>query len=131
MQTRRAILVDGSRLMRDFIRRVLENNAGFEVVRELNSLQELSASHQVIDENWIFVVLAPVQKIPNQLMIESLLKNPSVKIVGIWLGEDRIQAEWVTRHEKDLTDLNLGEFVQFLEQELNDTRNVTDKNGGA
>jgi len=117
--------------MRDFIRRVLENNAGFEVVRELNSLQELSASHQVIDENWIFVVLAPVQKIPNQLMIESLLKNPSVKIVGIWLGEDRIQAEWVTRHEKDLTDLNLGEFVQFLEQELNDTRNVTDKNGGA
>lgn len=130
MQTRRAILVDGSRLIRDFIRRVLENNAGFEITQELNDLQSLSTIPQSMEVGWIFVVLPPGHKIPDTLKVELLLKLPSVKIVGVCIGEDQIQAEWVTRHEKDLTGLNLDEFIKFLRQELNNTQYTVDDHGG-
>jgi len=131
MQSRRAILVDGSRLVRDFIRRVIEQDAGFEIVQEFKDLEDLSAVSQDMNINWIFTVLAPGQKIPDGLKVELLLKIPSVRIVGVCVGDGYIQAEWMTRHEKDLTGLNLDEFVQFLDQELNDSQISVDQNKGS
>ena len=130
MQTRRAILVGGSRLMRDFIRRVIEKNADFEVFRDLDNLLEVPGAIRITNAGWIFVILAPGQKIPEDLKIELLLKNPSLRIVGLSVGEGKIQTEWITRHEKDLTTLKLDEVVRFLKHDLNETQTGPDDNQG-
>lgn len=118
MDSRHAILVNGSRLMRELIRRVIEKNAGFEVVRELSDLQELPEVAQSTNTNWIFVVLLLGQKIPDDIKVELLLRLPSVKIIGLRVDDGYVHAEWMMHQERDFTGMKLEDFVNFLVHEL-------------
>lgn len=118
MDSRHAILVNGSRLVRELIKRVIEKNAVFEVVKELSDLQELPEVAKSTNANWIFVVLLPGQKVPDDLKIELLLRLPSVRIIGLYVDDGYVHAEWMVHQERDFTGMKLEDFVNFLVHEL-------------
>ena len=118
MQPRRAILVDGSRILRDLIRRVLETKAGFEVVDELSNLEELSSSLARAETEWAFLILSPNLEISKRQTVEILVEHPSLRIILIRMDEGRIEMEWLVRGHKDLTEMTLDEIALVIQKEL-------------
>lgn len=118
MQPRRAILVDGSRILRDLIRRVLETKAGFEVVDELSNLEELSSSLARAETEWAFLILSPNLEISKRQTVEILVEHPSLRIILIRMDEGRIEMEWLVRGHKDLTEMTLDEITLVIQKEL-------------
>ena len=117
MQSRRAILVDGSRILRDLIRRVLKTKAGFEVVDELSNLEELSSSLARAETEWAFLILSPNLEISKRQTVEILVEHPSLRIILIRMDEGRIKMEWWIRGHKDLTDMTLDEIALVIQKE--------------
>ena len=118
MQPRRAILVDGSRILRDLIRRVLETKAGFEVVDELSNLEELSSSLARAETEWVFLILSPNLEISKRQTVEILVEHPSLRIILIHMDEGRIEMEWLVRGHKDLTEMTLDEITLVIQKEI-------------
>lgn len=118
MQPRRAILVDGSRILRDLIRRVLETKVGFEVVDELGNLEELSSSLARAETEWAFLILSPNLEISKRQTVEILVEHPSLRIILIRMDEGRIEMEWLIRGYKDLTEMTLDEIALVIQKEL-------------
>ena len=118
MQPRRAILVDGSRILRDLIRRVLETKAGFEVVDELSNLEELSSSLARAETEWAFLILSPNLEISKRQTVEILVEHPSLRIILIRMDEGRIEMEWLVRGHKDLTEMTLDEITLVIQKEI-------------
>jgi len=126
-QPRRAILVDGSRLIRDIIKRVIEKSAGFEVVRELSGMQELPAA--IIDTNveWVFTIVTSNHEIPEILKNELFFKHPTLRIVGLWVDGSHVKVEWLGRQHRDLTGLTLNEITHLLREELQELKEEGDE----
>ena len=118
MQPRRAILVDGSRILPDLIRRVLETKVGFEVVDELGNLEELSSSLARAETEWAFLILSPNLEISKRQTVEILVEHPSLRIILIRMDEGRIEMEWLIRGYKDLTEMTLDEIALVIQKEL-------------
>ena len=118
MQPRRAILVDGSRILRDLIRRVLVTKAGFEVVDELSNLEELSSSLARAETEWVFLILSPNLEISKRQTVEILVEHPSLRIILIRIDEGRIEMEWLVRGHKDLTEMTLDEITLVIQKEI-------------
>ena len=118
MQPRRAILVDGSRILRDLIRRVLVTKAGFEVVDELSNLEELSSSLARAETEWAFLILSPNLEISKRQTVEILVEHPSMRIILIRMDEGRIEMEWLVRGHKDLTEMTLDEITLVIQKEI-------------
>ena len=132
METRRAILVDGSRLMRELVRRIIEKSAGFEVVRELSNVQELPAAITDTNVEWVFTIVTSNHEIPEILKNELFFKHPTLRIVGLWVDGSHVKVEWLGRQHKDLTGLTLNEITHLLREELQELReegDETNKNG--
>ncbi|MFZ5856912.1 MAG: hypothetical protein ACOYZ6_08780 [Chloroflexota bacterium] len=118
MQPRRAILVDGSRILRDLIRRVLETKAGFEVVDEIGTLEELSSSLARAETEWAFLILSPNLEISKRQTVEILVEHPSLRIILLRMDEGRIEMEWLIHGYKDLTEMTLDEIALEIQKEL-------------
>jgi len=118
MESQRAILVNGSCLMRELVKRVIEKNTEFEVIRELADVQELPSAIMETNAEWAFVILSPNQEIPENLKVELFLKHPTLRIIGLWIDDNHVKVEWLAREQKDLTGMTLDELTGFLRQEL-------------
>jgi hypothetical protein len=130
MQSRRAILVDGSRLTRELVKRVIERNAGFEVVKELGDVREIPAAVTETNVEWVFVTLASNQEIPEHLKAELFLRHPTLRIVGLWVDGGHVNVEWLGRQHKDLTGLTFDELTHLLRDELQTLQEVNDDGVG-
>lgn len=126
MQSQRAILVNGSRLLRELVKRVIENHAGFEITRELADVQELPLAITETDAKWVFVILSLAEEIPEHLKVELFLEHPTLKIVGLWMDDGHVRIEWLTREQKDLTGITLDVLTGLLREEL---KNIQAANG--
>lgn len=118
MQPRRAILVDGSRLLRDLIKRILETKAGFDVVHELDGLDELSSVLNTTKVGWTFFVLSHNLEISEEQKIELLVKHPSLRMVLIRVDGNHMDMEWLAHGHKDLTEMTLDDITLLLRKEF-------------
>lgn len=121
MQPQRAVLVNRSRLMRELVKRMIERTSGFEVIREIGDIRELTSA---IDANveWAFVILMPGREIPESLKVELFLKHPALRLVGLWVDGSHARLEWLARQHVDLTGLTLDDLNRLLLDELQKTR---------
>jgi len=126
MQSQRAILVNGSRLLRELVKRVIEINAGFEITRELADVQELPSAILETKAEWVFVILSLAEEIPEPLKVELFLEYPALKIVGLWMDDGHVRIDWLTRDQKDLTWITVDELTGLLREELNNIQAAKD-----
>jgi len=124
MQLQRAILVNGSRLMRDFIKRVIEKHAGFQVIKELDDPQELASAIEGLDLEWVFFILSTDQIIPEHQKLDMLVAHPKLRMVILRMNENHIEMEWLARGHKNLTEMSLDELTHILRKELDTLQNM-------
>lgn len=118
MQARRAILVNGSRLMRDIVKRVVEKHQGFRVVQVIDDMEVLSSPKIEWDAEYMFVILAPEGDIPENLKNHLFLQKPTLKIVCFWVNGSHVRLEWLEREQKEFTGSTVNELTLFLQEEL-------------
>ena len=124
MQTQRAILVNGSHLVRDLVKKVIQKNLGFDVVGEIGDPLELTSAILDTNANWAFVIRMPGQEIPENLKTEWFLENPTLRLVGLWVDGSHVQVERLAHEQKDLTGLTLDEIIRLLRDELDGAKSA-------
>ncbi len=118
MPVQRAILVDGSRLMREMLKRVIEKNPDFEVVREVSGLEKLPAIMREVNAEWLFVVLSPDIDMPDTITTQLLAAHPSLRIITFWTDGSHIKMQWLGRKERDIAGITLPQLTNLLQQEM-------------
>jgi hypothetical protein len=117
MYTKRVILADGSRLLREMLHRVINKADHLEVVQEVANLEDLPAAIERFDPEWVIISLP----VPNPVRTEinaCVEAFPSVRFLFLSPDSNRIKLKWQAVVEEDLTNLTLKDFLGILAKDL-------------
>ncbi len=118
MPVEKAILVDGSRLMRDIVRHVIKKITNIVVVKECENLEDLLANLNEFEPEWLFLVMSADYLVSDALLTEILLHHPQLRIVSFWADGSHVKTEWLGRQEHDITGFTLDQLTDLLQNEL-------------
>jgi len=120
MSTKRVILANGSRLLREMLHRVINKADHLEVVQELLNHEELPSAIARLDPEWVIISL-PYNKNTHSWINTCMAEYPSVRFIFLSPEKNGIKMKWQTSYEEDLTNLSLKDFIQILEKDLQHT----------
>ena len=112
MQSRRAILVNGSRLMREIVTYLIEKKMGFNVIRELRDVDELPGAILETEADWIFVLFPSKHNFHGAQRIDLLAHYPHLRII-LWEESGEITMERTGRTPNEFTGNTLDELNLF------------------
>ena len=116
MSTKRVILANNSRLLREMFRSVITKAEYLEVVHEVLDNEDLPLAIQRFCPEWVIVSLPLSEVVMNCIGI-FLHEDPEVQF--IFLSEDnrfiRLHGLWAV--EQDLSPLSLVEFIYLLQKD--------------
>lgn len=108
------ILANGSRLLRDMLKRVLTKSENLEVVREVTDQKELPSVIDHSNPAWVIIPLAFDNAIPS--WVDSFLAiHPSVRFLAVASDGSKVKMKWLEIHEQELNGLSLNELLKILE----------------
>ena len=114
MSEQRIILANGSRLLRDMLKRILFKSNKLEVVREVTDQRELPSVIEHTNPEWVIVSLAYDNGVP--AWVDSFMaSHPSVRFMGVATDGSKIKMKWLEVHEQELNGLSLDDLLQILE----------------
>ncbi len=114
MTEQRIILANGSRLLREMLKRVLIKSENLDVVREVIDQKELPSAIEHSNPAWVIVSLAFDSGIPT--WVDSFLAiHPSVRFLAVASDGSKVKIKWLEVHEQELNGLSLGELIHILE----------------
>ncbi len=114
MSEQRIILANGSRLLRDMLKRVIFKSDKLEIVREVTDQKELPAVIENTSPQWVIVSLSFDNVIPP--WVDSFMVNhPSVRFIGLASDGSKVRMKWLEVHEQELDGLSLKELIHILE----------------
>ena len=114
MPERRIILANGSRLMRDMLKRIFFKSEHFEVVREVTDQKELPAVIEHTQPEWVILSLSFDNGVP--AWVDGFMaSHPSVRFMALAADGSRIKMKWLEVHEQELNGLSLNELIHILE----------------
>lgn len=116
MQTKRIILADGSRLLREMLRRVIYKADHLEVVQEIDDYEELPSAIEQFNPEWVIMSLPSDHVIPGWVDIY-ITNYPSVRFLAVATDGSKIKMKWLEAHEEDLSDLSLRDLIYLLERD--------------
>lgn len=110
----RIILANGSRLLRDMLKRILLKNEHLKVVQEITEYDNLPAALEQNEAEWVVMSLPADKKIPE--WADSFMKrHPFTKIMALSSDGSRIKIKRLESREDDLADLSLKDLIHILE----------------
>jgi DNA-binding NarL/FixJ family response regulator len=116
MHTKRIILADGSRLLREMLRRVLYKADNLEVVQELDDYEKLPSAIETFNPEWVIISL-PSNHVILDWVDHYLTTRPSVRFLAVSTDGSKIKMKWLEPHEEDLSDLTLKDLIEILEND--------------
>lgn len=120
MSTKRVILANGSRLIREILHRVIDKETNLRVVQELTDHEEVPSAIEQFDPEWVILSL-PRDQQKQHWAEDCVAAHPSVRFIFLSPDHGSITMRWQTSYEEDLTDLSLKDFIQILEKDLQHT----------
>jgi DNA-binding NarL/FixJ family response regulator len=120
MSTKRVILADGSRLLREMLHRVLDKANHLEVVKELSSQEGLSSAVERLGPEWVILWL-PYNENTHSWIRTSMSDYPSMRFIFLPPESNTAKMKWQALYEEDLTNLSLKDFIHILEKDLQHT----------
>ena len=127
MSTKRVILANGSRLLREMLHRVINKADNLEVVQEIPNHEELPSAIERFDPEWVIVSL-PYSNNAHSWINICMANYPSVRFIFLSPDNSSIKMKWQTSlrasgqaYEEDLANLSLKDFIHFLEKDLQHT----------
>jgi len=120
MATKRVILANGSRLLREILRRVISKADNLEVVQEIVDQAELPSAIEGFDPEWVILSLPSNTREPEGISAYAA-EYPSVRFILLSSDNRRITMRWQASSEEDLTNLSVKDFIHILEKDLQHT----------
>ncbi|HLO15382.1 MAG TPA: hypothetical protein VK206_11165 [Anaerolineales bacterium] len=120
MSTKRVILANGPRLLREMLHRVISKAEHLEVVQEVRNHEELPAAIEKFDPEWV-ILSQPANNNSSSWIATCMAQYPSVRFVLLSPDNRSIKMKWQASYEEDLTHLSLRDFIHFLEKDLQRT----------
>ena len=117
MSTKRVILADGPRLLREMLHRVIDKADHLEVIQEVADHEQLALAIEKFDPEWV-IVSSPFKGYPDNRINSCLSLFPSVRFIFLAPGENHIKMKWQTSYEEEYSDLSLKDFIKILEKDL-------------
>lgn len=120
MATKRVILANDSRLLREMLHHVIDQAENLEVAQEVLNREELSSAIERFDPEWV-ILSSPYSHHARSWMENCVAEYPSVRFIFFSADHSRIKMKWQPSYEEDLTNLSLREFIHILEKDLQHT----------
>jgi len=117
MATKRVVLANNSRLLREMLHRVINKADNLEVVQELPNHEELPSAIEHFDPEWVIVSL-PYNNSALGWINDCMADYPSVRFILLSPDNSSIKMKWQTSDEEDLTNLSVKDFIHILEKDL-------------
>ncbi len=114
MSEQRIILANGSRLLRDMLKRIIVKSENLEIVREVTDQKELPAAIEHSNPEWVIVSLAFDNGVP-AWVDDFMAIHPSVRFMAVASDGSKVKMKWIEIHEQELNGLSLGELIRILE----------------
>jgi DNA-binding NarL/FixJ family response regulator len=114
MPEQRIVLANGSRLLREMLKRILFKSENLEVVREVTDQKELPAAIEQSDPEWVIVSLSFDNGVPSWVD-NYLAVHPSVRFMAVATDGSKVKMKWLEIHEQELNGLSLGDLIHVLE----------------
>jgi hypothetical protein len=121
-----AIIVNGSQILRDLLRHVIEKYSDLVVASEIDDLEGLPA---IVDEPniiWLFIILSPGEQLPERQITALLLYHPKIRIVGFWTDGSHVQVEWLGLQRRIYEGLTLEQLTRLLQLEMSAIKTEVD-----
>jgi len=115
--TKRVILADGPRLLREMLHRVIDKADHLQVVGQLPNDKDLPSYIERHDPEWVIVPL-PYSNKTHDWINSYLTDHPSVRMVFLAPDRNHIKMKCQHSYEEDYSDLSLMEFIHILEKDL-------------
>ena len=114
MSEQRIVLANGSRLMREMLRRVLLKSRSLDVVQEVGDSKELPDVIEDTKPEWVILSLTFDNRVP--AWVDSMMvRYPSVRFLALAADGSKIKMKWLEVHEQELNGLSLNDLIQILE----------------
>ena len=114
MPEQRIILANGSRLVREMLKRILFKSDHFDVVREVTDQRELPSVIERTQPEWVILSLSLDNGVP--AWVDSfMVDHPSVRFMALATDGSKVKMKWLEIHEQELNGLSLTELIQILE----------------
>lgn len=116
MSTKRVILANDSRLLREALQRVIDKTDQLEALQELPDPQELPSTIKRFDPDW--VIVSPQAEKKGYGWIDSYPEDfPTVRFIFLSPESHTIKLKWQTAYEEDLAELSVNDFILLLEED--------------
>ncbi len=116
MTTKRVILANSSRLLREMLARVIAKAGHLEVVQEVPTHEELPSAIERFDPEWVIISL-PFHNSLHGSIDACMAEYPAVRFILLSADNSSIK-KWRASYEEDLTNVSLKDFIQILERDL-------------
>ena len=114
MPEQRIVLANGSRLLRDMLKRIILKSENLEVVREVTDQKELPSVIEQTNPEWVIISLSFDNGVP--AWVDGFIADhPSVGFVALATDGSKIKMKWLEVHEQELNGLSLTQLIHILE----------------
>jgi hypothetical protein len=100
MQPQRIVLADGSRFLRDILRKVITQTPGLQLVSEVADLASLRSTLQQNEVEWIILSIFPDSLIADEGHMALVAEYPSLHILGIYADGSQVRVLLPGQQEK-------------------------------
>jgi len=114
MPEQRIVLANGSRLLRDMLKRILFKSENLEVVREVIDPKELPSAIEHSNPEWVIVSLSFDNGVPSWVD-NYIAVHPSVRFMAVAMDGSKVKMKWLEIHEQELNGLSLSDLIHILE----------------
>lgn len=114
MAEQRIVLANGSRLLRDMLKRILFRSDRLEVVQEVTDQKELLSVIEHTSPEWVIVSLSFDDSVP-PWVDNFMVSHPSVRFMALATDGSKIKMKWLEVHEQELEGLSLNDLIHILE----------------
>ncbi|HSL47094.1 MAG TPA: hypothetical protein VK897_26890 [Anaerolineales bacterium] len=121
MSTKRVILANNSRLLREMLHNVINRADNLEVVQEIPDQKALPSAIERFDPEWV-IVSASRGDAANHWLNSCLSRYPSVRYIVLSPDHSSIRIRsQASYEEEDLSRLSIDDFIHVLERDLQHT----------
>ncbi len=116
METRRIIVANQQRLLREMMKRVIEKTPGFQVVGEGLEMAKLPAAIERTNAQWVIVSLRPEGELP-QIVDDLLAVQPTLRVLALAPDGSQVKVKALKPREENLSNMNLNKLIAMLRSE--------------
>ena len=120
MSTKRVILANNSRLLRDMLHRVIDKADNLEVVQDVPDQKALPSAIERFDPEWV-IVSSYHGEVADPWLDTCLSRYPSVRYIVLSPDHGSVTVRAQGAYQEDLSRLSVNDFIHVLERDLQHT----------